>query len=361
MSRALRVAALAVLLGGCAIPQWVPWIGKPAKREAMAPPPAPADETLPEPPSAARATTAEKAQPIDEHVADRIIAVVNNDAITLGEVLESIAVFRYENRDQRVTETDDELMHRFLARLIDSRLQLQEAEREKIVVEDAEVEEEIADRMKRFNTPTREDFEALLKREGISMEIFRKKLRDAIRVAKVIRRKVTFRISVTNQEIDQYLEANRQKLETGLAYHARHLLISPTGPSDAAWQEARVAADRLHAELLGGADFAELARKNSRDASAKDGGDLGTLHRGELAQDIETQILQLRPGEISAPYRSELGYHIFRLESKESLEGEGATRAREQIRGILFREKYEARLEAWLKEIKRRAVIEVRL
>jgi parvulin-like peptidyl-prolyl isomerase len=64
---------------------------------------------------------------------------------------------------------------------------------------------------------------------------------------------------------------------------------------------------------------------------------------------------------VSRPHRSQLGYHIFRLESKEALEGDGLERARAQIRDILFREKYEARLDAWLKEIKQRAIIEVRL
>ena len=64
---------------------------------------------------------------------------------------------------------------------------------------------------------------------------------------------------------------------------------------------------------------------------------------------------------VSAPYRSSLGYHLFKLESKESLEGEGLVRVKQQIREILFREKYEARLDAWLKEIKQRAIIEVRM
>jgi len=104
-----------------------------------------------------------------------------------------------------------------------------------------------------------------------------------------------------------------------------------------------------------------VAREYSRDASAKDGGDLGTLKRGELAQDIETEILGLEPGQVSPPYRSSLGYHVFRLESKESLEGDGLTRVKQQIREILFRQKYEARLEAWLKEIKQRAIIEIRM
>lgn len=355
MNAALHVVALAVLLGGCAIPSWVPWLGK-AKREE--PPPvarSPQRETRP-----AEAAPAKPA-PLDEHVTDRVIAVVNNDAITLGEVLESIAMFKYENRGQTLRETDEELMQRFVARLIDSRLQLQEAEREKIVVEDGEVDEELAERMKKMKTETREEFEALLRREGIGMDALKKRLREALKVSKVVRRKVQLRVSVTDQEIDRYLESNRQKLETGLGYHARHILIVPEGSSDAAGEAARILAMEVHAKLGRGGDFAELARKYSRDASARGGGDLGTLHRGELAQDIESQILALAPGAVSAPYRSTLGYHIFRLESKESLEGEGAVRAREQIRGILFREKYEARLDAWLKEIKLRAIIEVRL
>ena len=117
----------------------------------------------------------------------------------------------------------------------------------------------------------------------------------------------------------------------------------------------------IRAELVGGTDFLEMAKQHSRDASAKDGGDLGNLKRGELAVDVETAILALRPGEISPPFRSSLGYHVFRLESKEGLEGEGVVRIRQQIRDILFRQKYETRQEAWLKEIKQRAIIEVRM
>ncbi len=246
--------------------------------------------------------------------------------------------------------------------MIENRLQVQEAEREKIAVDEAEVEEELTERIKKLEVRSREEFEKLLKAQGLTMEAIKKRVRDELRVARVINRKVRLRISVTEAEITKYVEANRQKLETGLAYHARHILIVPEGgPSDAAWEAARIRGELLRTQLVQGADFAELARRHSRDASAKDGGDLGILKRGELAQDIEAQILSLEPGGVSNPYRSSLGYHLFRLESKESLEGEGLVRAKAQIREILFREKYEARLEAWLKEIKQRAVIEVRL
>jgi parvulin-like peptidyl-prolyl isomerase len=290
-----------------------------------------------------------------------VLAIVNNDAITLSELQEAIAVYRYENRD-RTTENSDQLIQQFLTRMIDSRLQIQEAEREKIVIEEAEIDEELADRIKKMNLKGREEFEAALKAQGIPMAAVRKRVADELRRGRIVSRKVRLRISVTEQEVSQYLEANRAKLETGLSYHAAHILIVPeTGPEDAAWENARIKADLIRADLQQGADFAELAKQHSRDASGRDGGDLGTLKRGELAQDIEAKILSLSPGQISLPYRSALGYHVFRLESKETLEGEGLGRVRAQIREILFREKFDTRLDAWLKEIKQRAVIDVRL
>jgi peptidyl-prolyl cis-trans isomerase SurA len=337
VKRALLGLTLLALLAGCAS----------SDPETVRPP---AAENKPEPGRV----------PPSEDVSDRIVAVVNNDAITLVEVQEAVAAYRQESRG-RAADSDEELGRQFLNRLIESRLQLQEAERDKVVVDDTEVEEELAERMKRFGAKNRAEIEAMIKAQGLSVDAVKKRVRDAVRIGKVIRRKVTLRISVTEIEIDRYLAQNQDKLETGLTYHARHILVIPENGTDAGWEAARIRAELIRALLTDGADFSDLARKHSRDASAKDGGDLGTLKRGELAPEIEIQILALEPGDISRPHRSQLGYHLFRLEEKEVLEGGALQRARQQVKDILFRQKYEARLEAWLKEIKQRAIIEVRL
>jgi peptidyl-prolyl cis-trans isomerase SurA len=361
--RRLAAACATLLLSGCAtpslptMPSWVPLVGK----KAPPPPPPPATPaTTPTPPSLseerlARAREADQ----DQSIADRVVAVVNNDAITLAELQEQVVAYQHENR--QTIEATEELLKQFLGRLIDTRLQLQEADREKIVIDDIELAEELAERYKKFGARTLEEFEAMVKAQGITMETVRKRLRDSLKVSKVVRRKVALRVSVTDPEIDAYLAKNRGKLETGLPYHARHILVVPQSDSDAAWEAARIRAEMIVKTLSEGGDFAALARQWSRDASARDGGDLGLLKRGELSPEIEAQILGLDEGEVSQPYRSGLGWHIFRLESKETLEGEGLQRARQQIREILFREKYEARLDAWLREIKQRAIIEVRM
>jgi peptidyl-prolyl cis-trans isomerase SurA len=357
-ARLLGLTLAALVLGGCALPTmpgWMPWVGK--KKE---PPPAVAEGTKAEAldtpkPGNVRQRPVEDA---DESVTDRIIAVVNNDAITLGELQESIFSYRAENGGQRTGPSDDDLRKEFLNRLIENRLQLQEADREKVVVEEIELNEEFLERIKRYGAKTEEEFEKLVRGQGVTVDSIKKRLRDGLKVQKLVRRKVTLRVSVTEAEISRYLQENRAKLETGLSYHARHILITPEGESDSAWESARIKAEMLRTQLEDGADFVELAKQHSRDATAKDGGDLGTLKRGELAPEIESELLTLREGQISKPVRSPLGFHVFRLESKDSVE---SASIRQQIRDILFRQQFDTRLEVWLKEIKQRAIIEVRI
>jgi peptidyl-prolyl cis-trans isomerase SurA len=352
------VGLVALLAGGCALPtlpRWVPFLGK-KDRSPVASAPASPENRLDMPtPGRVRQRPAEDG---DDSLADRIIAVVNNDAITLAELQESIVSYRAENPGRRSGPSDEELQKDFLNRLIESRLQLQEAEREKITVDDVELNEEFLERIKRYGANTEEEFEKLVRSQGVTVEAVKKRLRDGLKVSKLIRRKVALRVSVTEAEISAYLEANRAKLETDLAFHARHILVAPEAATDVGWESARIKAEMLRAQLLDGADFVELAKQHSRDATARDGGDLGSLKRGELAPEVERELLALEPGQISRPVRSVLGYHLFRLESKETLQGASI---RQQIRDILFRQQFDNRLGAWLREIKQRAIIEVRL
>jgi peptidyl-prolyl cis-trans isomerase SurA len=349
----------ALLLGGCALPTlpgWMPWLGTKSQPAPVAAAPAASKDLI----DAPRPGDVRQREPgeADEALSDRIIAVVNNDAITLAELQESIVSYRAENAGRGSGPSDEELRKEFLNRLIESRLQLQEAEREKITVDDAELNEEFRDRVKRYGVKTEEEFERLVRAQGVTVESIKKRLRDGLKVSKLVRRRVALRVSVTEAEISAYLEENRAKLETGLSFHARHILITPESSTDGGWEAARIKAEMLRTQLLDGADFVELAKQHSRDATARDGGDLGSLKRGELAPEVESELLALESGEISRPVRSPLGYHVFRLESKETLQGASI---RQQIRDILFRQQFDNRLEAWLKEIKQRAIIEVRL
>jgi len=358
MARLVLAGCVAAALAGCSVPSWVPLLGK-SKGPAPIPPPPP--------PSEVRAPILSRpALPPDaEAVMDRVICVVNSDAVTLYELDEAEAYYLYENKQPRPPEGEErgKLRERLLSGIIEKRLQVQQAEREKITVEDAEMTERLGEIQKRLGATTQAEFEEMIKAQGINMDTIKKRLREQLLVERMIRRKVGLRVSVTEEEIDRYLIANREKLETGLSFEARHILfVPPTGSGEDGWTVARRRADAIYSRVLGGEDFGDLAREYSEDTgTARNGGRLGVLKRGELAADIETAILRLSPGEHSPPFRSQVGYHLFELDSKETLAGEQLTQARNQIRDILYKQKYETRLQEWLTEIRGKAIIEMRL
>jgi peptidyl-prolyl cis-trans isomerase SurA len=349
---------LLLLFSGCSsLPSWMPLIGK-------SEPPAEA----PTPPASTSAPLLSARDPIangtdSSDLLDRVICVVNNDAITMYELDEAELYYLAETREKMQDgEARKVLRGRLLENLIENRIQLQQAEREKVVVEDSEVAENIADVMKKLKVTDEKQFDQVMKSQGLTLEAVKKRMREQLMVQRVIRRKVALRISVTEQEIDKYLSENREKLETGLTFSARHILFQPDpAKGEEGWLESRKRAEEVYGYLLEGQDFAELAKKYSDDPSAKDGGSLGPLKKGELAPDIEEAILRLTPGETSTPFRSQVGYHIFRLDSRETLTGEALAQVRGQVREILYRQKYDVRLKEWLAEIRERAIIDVRL
>jgi peptidyl-prolyl cis-trans isomerase SurA len=362
LGAALGMVGALLTLGGCSIPTWMPLIGKqkPARGDA------PAAAKAPEPfkPAGTTLLALKRELPDGQDVMDRVICVVNNDAITLYELVEAEAHYLYESKDQPPPEGEarKELRERLLSQIIENRIQLQQAEREKIAIEDSELSEQVGEIMKKLNAKTPQQFEDMLKGQGLSVEGVKKRLRDQLMVQRLARRKVALRVSVTEEEIDRYLAENRSKLETGLSFEARHILFVPEADKgDEAWRAADRKAEQVYALLLDGQDFSELARKFSEDGSSKDGGNLGTLKRGELAPEIEDAILKLKPGQFSAPFRSQVGYHLFQLVAKESMTGEALVQVRNQIREILYRQKYDARLQEWLTEIKQRSIIDVRM
>ena len=164
-ARLLALGLSSVLLGGCALPtmpslsmpSWMPLVGK--KPESAPAPAASTDKTnlvdTPKPGDVRQRPTDDA----DESVTDRVIAVVNNDAITLAELQESVASRRSEARQQQRDFADDAVLQDSLNQLIEFRLQLQEAEREKILVDEIEVTVVFNDRIKRYGMKNEEEFE----------------------------------------------------------------------------------------------------------------------------------------------------------------------------------------------------------
>ncbi|HLC40997.1 MAG TPA: SurA N-terminal domain-containing protein, partial [Methylomirabilota bacterium] len=245
--------ALALLLSGCGT--WGRLFGKsdPAASQPQALPESPRDRSPARVESPPPGAQEEAAQQPRGALTDRVVAVVNQEAITLMDLLETIQFLLQQSGGDIKPGEETKIRAQVLDQLIERRLQVQEAMKEKFTVADEEIKEMIDEMMKRTTAKSREEFEEVLKQQGLAMEAVRKGARDQLLAQKIIRRKVSARFSVTDQEVDAYFNENRGKLETGLPYHARHILLPPEpSDSEAGWEAARAAADEVWEKIRAG-------------------------------------------------------------------------------------------------------------
>lgn len=293
-----------------------------------------------------------------QSVIDRVVAVVNGDVVMMSELQEAIVLAR---RDGREVPPGPDLERAMLNRLVEHRLQVQEARRDKIEVTEDELRTVVEDFVKR-NGGDRDKIESQFQSLGVTWDTLRRELRDQLLAQRVRGRRVVRRATVTEAEVDQYLAENRSKFDAGLKYRARHIAVTADPPSSsAAWERAKQEIDSIAAALATGADFAELARTRSKDPTSASGGDLGWLARGELDAAFERPLLALEKGQATAPIRSSAGFHILFLEDREELSAERLADARQQARDLLVAKKAQERFDEWLESLRRRALIAIRL
>lgn len=141
-------------------------------------------------------------------------------------------------------------------------------------------------------------------------------------------------------------------------FQARHILIRvDDNTSDA---QARTQAETLRARIAGGADFAEVAREHSADPSSKErGGDLGWFAQEQFGIDFGAQVARLQDAEVSAPFRTQAGWHIVeRIGSRQAAAGNDNLRS--QVRETIGRRKLEDQWNRFLSELRGEAFVDVR-
>jgi parvulin-like peptidyl-prolyl isomerase len=201
---------------------------------------------------------------------------------------------------------------RVLDRLVVFHLLLQESETRQLVVDDADVDAEIARIREGF--PSAEAFEAQLGEWGTTLEELRTERRRDLLIAKLIDADVTPRIAVGDEAVRAFYEQHPDQFAETEAVRASHILIETE--SDAAPAErddARARAEAIRSEAAAaGADFAALAREHSDDsATAPAGGDLGFVVRGQTVPPFEEALFALQPGEIGPVAESRFGFHVI--------------------------------------------------
>ena len=149
------------------------------------------------------------------------------------------------------------------------------------------------------------------------------------------------KVKLTEEEIVEYYEENKEEFIKDEEYHLRHILV-----------ETQEEAEAVLEKIIGGADFAELAKEKSLCPSREKGGDLGFITRGMTVKPFEDAGFALKPGEISEVVKTEFGYHIIKLEEISPERQKTLEEARREIEYILLPEKQQDAFTNWLLSLK---------
>jgi peptidyl-prolyl cis-trans isomerase SurA len=269
---------------------------------------------------------------------DRIVAVVNKEAITMSELDDQVASAERQLRRQGTPLPDRATLERqVLDRLILLKAQLQLARRTGVRVDEVQLDRSV-ERIAENNNMTLAAFRAALERDGVSFDKFREEVRDQIFLTRLREREVDNKIQVSDSEIDQYLERNKDASKR-IEYNVAHILVRlPDQASPEQIEAARARAEKARAEALAGADFAKLAASYSDGPDALKGGELG-WHSADRLPELFTAVLgDMQPNGISAVLRSPAGFHVIKLLGRRDSEDTAGPPVKQtHVRHILIR------------------------
>ncbi len=290
----------------------------------------------------------------NQEIVDRIVAVVNDDIITLSQLHKAVQPYLSQVTSSSKSEVEKQQMiesmeKQMLNTLIDRTLTRQEAVRQQISVSDDDVTSAI-DNFKQQKGLNQEAFEKGLESEGISLEEYRERVREDIMQSLLVNRVIRSRIIVTQADIEDYFQAHPEKFKKERKYHLRNILTSTEA-------DARTILSRLDQGL----SFPEAARQFSQAPNAGDGGDLGVFEIQTFNDTIKSAVQPLKKGEYSGVIATGQGFQIVYVEDIIETGGQALDQVRDEIQDILYQKQGEEKFTRWIESLKKNAHIKIML
>ncbi|MFH1626441.1 MAG: peptidylprolyl isomerase [Pseudomonadota bacterium] len=296
---------------------------------------------------------------------DRVVAIVNDDIITLTELNDSVKIFLNDtmgviNFDREQTGPE-EIKRKILNQLIDNKLIEQRAKKMGIVISQREIDTAIENIYKQ-NSISRQEFVEQLKSKGLSLEKYEERIKQGMERMKCFNYEIKSKIVISEDELKKYHTENIDSFKAVKEVRVQHvLLLIPPNANEARIEEVYGKARELSVKIHNGEDFGKLAKIYSQEASADSGGDMGWFKPGEIVPFLEKVVFRLKVGEVSDIIRSRVGFHIIKLMERREGEVRPFEEVKDEITDILHSEKVEKELQRWLKELRKKSFVKIKL
>ncbi|MDD4569391.1 MAG: peptidylprolyl isomerase [Tepidanaerobacteraceae bacterium] len=193
-----------------------------------------------------------------------------------------------------------DIKEKVLEAMISEELILQQAKDNDIVMEEGEIQQAIND-LEEYHGG-KEALDKYLEQQGFDRQSFEVLVEEQLTI-NLVKEKLTSHIKVTDEEVKKYFDDNKDMFELPAPeIRASHILV-----------DTEEMAKKIIGEINAGADFAEMAKKYSKDGTKDVGGDLGYFPKGKMVPEFEQAAFALKPGEMSDIVKSEHGYHIIKV------------------------------------------------
>lgn len=288
---------------------------------------------------------------------DKVVAIVNKEVITWSDLYKAMEfeapdeVRTMKNEDKRKFFKEKE--ETFLENLIDLTLQLQEASKMGITASDEDINRAIEGIKKKYNL-TDEQLRTLIQNEGYTFEQYKRKIAEQIIIGRLVDQEIKSKIIISEQDIDVYLTQNKDIFQSE-GFNISHIFLKASQDKkeveDKAWD--------IYKKIKAGESFSDLARQYSEDISSRAGGELGFIKKSDLSDDFLSVLSTMQVGDISKPFWSKAGIHIVRLNDKREFKNH--QELREFVKKRLFDEKLDKQYRQWVKGLREKAYVEVKL
>jgi len=244
-----------------------------------------------------------------------------------------------------------------LENLIDRELLYQQSRKKGISIKDAEVNEQL-DRLKK-QYPNEQAFKDSMAEDHLTEDTVKSRIKMNLAVQQFVEKEFEGKVQVTEAEAKAFYDGHPEYFTEPETIRASGILIKTDVKSDAAKkEEARKKMEDIQKRVQKGEDFAILAKDFSQDASAAQGGDLGTIPRGRMPKALDDAAFSLKPGEVSNVLETELGFHLIKVHEKKPERVVPLKDVEEKIRQHLSNQKLKQMVDEYLNEVKKTAKIE---
>lgn len=294
------------------------------------------------------------------------IAKVNGKEITYGEYEKNFMIFKKQIESNVGTDIWSQdagegktyrvvFREQILEKLIEDELIVQEAEKEKITVDEKEVDDQLANFKKQIES--NKDYKEYLTKNNIDDAFLRNKMKmdSLLRDFKLAFEK---QHPISEEDLSKYYDENLEQFRIN-EVRASHILIKTVDDNrvplpEKEKAEAKVKAQAILDKIKAGEDFATLAKENSEDpGSGANGGDLGFFPKGQMVKPFEEAAFSMKVGDLSDLVESDYGYHIIKVTDKKD-ETSTFAEVKDRIKTILTDKAY----QDYISELKSKAKIE---